>query len=72
MYTNLSHAIKNTANQKAIASNLLHILWYARGSISENNPCEARGLHIFPSNTADRNRKTFHSTKITASSLFKP
>ena len=42
LYYNLSHAIENTANQKA--SNPLHILRYATGSIPRKNPGVPRGL----------------------------
>ena len=43
-YDTLSHAIENTANQKA---DPLHILWYATGSIPRKNPAFLAGYNPF-------------------------
>ena len=62
----LSHAIENTANQKA--RNPLHILRYATGSIPRKNPGVPRGLYIFPAKKSIEEPATgqnFHSEKIT-------
>ena len=42
----VSHAIENTANQKA--RNPLHVLRYATGSFPRKNLGVPRGLQIFP------------------------
>ena len=46
-YSDLSHAIENTANQKA--RNPLHILRYATGSIPRKNPGVPRSIHLMSS-----------------------
>ena len=64
LYDDLSHAIENTANQKA--RNPLHILRYATGSIPRKNPGIPRGLQIFPAVRSIEEPATgqnFHSEK---------
>ena len=65
-YLNLSHAIENTANQKARKP--FDILWYATGSIPWKNHGVPRGLQIFPAERSIEEPATdqnFHSEKIT-------